>query len=171
MMNERNSGRAFPSPEHDHAPCVESMMGRTKAAFASRGLQLTPLRRRVLEEIASSHHAVGAYDLLERLARKGERRLAPISVYRALDALVAAGVVHRLESRNAFFACHASHPADRRQIILACERCGVVAEVSGERAFDGIADAAGSAGFETSRALVELTGCCARCAAEAPSKG
>ena len=40
--------------------------------------------------------------------RKGTR-LAPISVYRALDALLEAGVVHRLESKNAYFACSRLH--------------------------------------------------------------
>ena len=69
-------------------------------------MRLTDLRRRVLAEISGSHRAVGAYDVQQSLAAKGIR-LAPISIYRALDALVAAGIVHRLESRNAYFACRA----------------------------------------------------------------
>src|SRR5690606_195792 len=137
----------FPTPGHDHAPCLAEVIARAQAAFEEQGLRLTALRRLVLEEIASSHKAVGAYDVLERLSAKGGRRLAPISVYRALDTLVAAGVVHRLESRNAFFACHAGHAANRRQIVLACEVCNAVAEVAGTRVFDGISEAAGSAGF------------------------
>lgn len=157
----------FPEPGHDHKPCLADTVARAVAAFEAQGLRLTPLRRSVLEEVAGSHAAVGAYDVLDRLARKGGRRLAPISVYRALDALVEAGLVHRLESRNAFFACHAAHAPNRRQIVLACERCGTVAEVAAPAVFDGIAAAAGGVGFAPARALVEVIGDCGRCAAVA----
>ena len=58
----------------------------------------------MFEEIAATHASIGAYDILAKLAEKGTR-LAPISVYRAIDALLEAGVIHRLESKNAFFAC------------------------------------------------------------------
>lgn len=153
----------FASPGHDHGPCLTDVVERAKAAFDREGLRLTPLRRHVLEEIAQSHRAVGAYEVLENLARKGGRRLAPISVYRAIDSLVAAGVVHRLESRNAFFACHAHHGGDRRQIILACEQCGAVAEVTEKAVFQGIAGAAKAASFEMRRALVEVMGVCGGC--------
>jgi len=162
-MKSPQAAKGFPTPGHDHGPCLEEVLERAEAAFEEQGMRLTELRRRVLEEVASSHQAVGAYDVLERLSRKGGRRLAPISVYRALDTLVAAGVVHRLESRNAFFACHATHAANRRQIVLACETCGSVAEVSGARVFDGIVEAANSVGFRTSHALVEVSGACRAC--------
>ena len=121
----------FPAPGHDHGPCLKSTLQRAAEIFEANGLKLTPLRRRVLEEVAASHHAVGAYEILERLSRKERTRMAPISVYRALEALLEMGVVHRLESRNAYFACHAPHGKHAaRQIVLACERCATVAEVA-----------------------------------------
>ncbi len=159
---------SFPAPGHDHGPCVSDTLKRAAEAFEAKGLRLTPLRRRVLEEVAASHHAIGAYDILERLARKEDTRLAPISVYRALEALLDMGVVHRLESRNAYFACHTSHGKNgTRQIVLACERCATVAEVAAPVAFDAIDGAANTAGFRASRALVEVVGLCATCAAAA----
>ncbi len=163
-MSRPPANAGFPEPGHDHQPCLAGMVERAVAAFEARGLRLTPLRRSVLEEVAGSHAALGAYDVLDRLARKGGRRLAPISVYRALDSLVEAGLVHRLESRNAFFACHAAHAVNRRQVILACERCGTVAEVAATTVFDGIAAAAAGVGFAPARALVEVIGDCGRCA-------
>jgi len=158
--------QGFPVPGHDHGSCLAEVIERARSAFDEQGLRLTELRRLVLEEVASSHKAMGAYDVLERLSAKGGRRLAPISVYRALDTLVAAGVVHRLESRNAFFACHASHAGNRRQIVLACETCGAVVEVSDTRVFDGIVDAAKSLGFRMTKPLVEVSGTCAACQGE-----
>lgn len=164
-MPDIRGERAFPDPAHDHGPCLDDMLSRAETAFAERGLRLTPLRRRVLSEIAGSHTAVGAYDLLERLAGAGGRRLAPISVYRALDSLVEAGIVHRLESRNAFFACHAPHAGDRRRVVLACEGCGAVAEMEGTTVFAELGAIAARARFAPSRTMVEIIGTCARCAA------
>jgi Fur family zinc uptake transcriptional regulator len=162
-MTQAAASNAFPAPEHDHDRCLAEAMERARTAFTDKGLKLTPLRQSVFQEIAASHKAIGAYEVLDRLAAKGER-LAPISVYRAIDALVAAGIVHRFESRNAFFACHAGH--DMRQLVLACETCGRIAEVGGDKVFLAIDAAAGSAGFSTKGAVVEVKGLCAACAGQ-----
>ena len=163
-MTQAVASNAFPAPEHDHDLCLEEAMERARAAFETKGLKLTPLRRSVFREIAASQHkAIGAYEVLDRLAARGER-LAPISVYRAIEALVAAGIVHRFESRNAFFACHAGH--ETRRLVLACETCGRVAEVDGDRVFGAIDKSAASAGFSARSAVVEVWGLCASCASE-----
>jgi Fur family zinc uptake transcriptional regulator len=162
-MTQAVASKAFPAPGHDHDLCLEEAMERARQAFQNKGLKLTPLRQSVFREIAASHKAIGAYEVLDRLAVRGER-LAPISVYRAIEALVAAGIVHRFESRNAFFACHAGH--EMRQLILACEACGRVAEVDGDKVFATIDTAAGSASFSAKGAVVEVWGLCATCAGE-----
>jgi Fur family zinc uptake transcriptional regulator len=158
------SSTAFPTPEHDHDHCLDEAMARAQKAFESKGMRLTPLRQAVFQEIAAAaHQAIGAYEVLERMARRGER-LAPISIYRAIDALVAAGIVHRFESRNAFFACHAGH--EQRQLVLACERCNAIAEVDGAKVFaaiDKTADAASFAASTDKAAVVEVWGLCANC--------
>jgi Fur family zinc uptake transcriptional regulator len=156
--------QAFPAPGHNHNACLDEAMARARTAFAAKGLRLTPLREQVFQAIAAaSHRAIGAYEVLERLAMQGER-LAPISVYRAIDALVAAGIVHRFESRNAFFACHAGH--EQRQLVLACERCSSVAEVDGASVFAAIDEAAEGAHFRAisdKGAVVEVWGLCRNC--------
>src|SRR5262249_58972036 len=138
-------------------------MERAREAFQTKGLKLTPLRQSVFREIAASHKAIGAYEVLDRLARRGER-LAPISVYRAIEALVAAGMVHRFESRNAFFACHAGH--QMRQLVLACEGCGRVAEADADAVFAAIDSCSERAGFAAKGAVVEVRGLCASCRGE-----
>lgn len=154
---------AFPTPGHDHHPCMAEALERARAAFAAKQIRLTDLRRLVFEEIAASHGAVGAYDVLDRLAKKGTR-LAPISIYRALDALLEAGVVHRLESRNAYFACHAAHRVGSAQVVLNCSSCGGVAEVPGESVFRAIETAAAKIDFRAGASIVEVTGLCGNCA-------
>jgi Fur family zinc uptake transcriptional regulator len=152
---------AFPTPEHDHDRCLEEAMARARSAFDEKGLKLTPLRQAIFREIAASHKAIGAYEVLDKFARRGER-LAPISVYRAIDALLAVGVVHRFESRNAFFACLAPH--GRRQLVLACEACSRIAEVDADKVFAAIDKCASAAAFFPKGALVEVGGLCAACA-------
>ena len=158
----------FPARAHNHDHCAHAALDRAQRLFDARGLKLTDLRRRVLEEIASSHQAVGAYDILDRLARNGPR-LAPISVYRAIDALLEARVIHRLESRNAYFACHAIHPdgSERDMLFLVCEQCGMVAEVDSAAMFAAISEAATAARFTARRTVAEVAGTCRDCTAGA----
>lgn len=176
-MHERSErrtggkGPAFPGPGHDHGHCVNDALARAERAFEAHGLRLTRLRRVVLAEIVSSHRAIGAYDILERLASHGTR-LAPVSVYRAIDALIAAGAIHRLESRNAFFACHNAHEPGAQRIVLSCDTCGCVAEVDAPAAFSDIDRLAAQNNFTARRRIVEIAGTCADCpvAAPAPAK-
>jgi Fur family transcriptional regulator, zinc uptake regulator len=148
---------------HDHGPCLAQSLGRAERTFVDQGLKLTPLRRRVLEEVAGSHDAVGAYDVLESLSRKTGTRIAPISVYRALDVLQAAGVIHRVESKNAFFACHADHDQKQRPVVLVCDRCRGVTEVVASTAFIPIDAVAAAYGFKTRQTVVEIAGQCKAC--------
>lgn len=154
----------FPPAEHDHAVCVKSVQRRAEKAFEGAGLRMTPLRAGVLEQVASSHQAIGAYEILERMAKTGQR-LAPISVYRALDALVAAGVVHRLESRNAFFTCQHTHATPGHYLVLVCSRCGRVAETPAPAVWTAIGDAVAALDFAFEGSLVEVLGQCGQCAA------
>jgi Fur family zinc uptake transcriptional regulator len=146
---------------------VKTSVERATQIFAEKNLRFTDLRRKVFEEIASTQASVGAYEVLDRLAKKGTR-LAPISVYRALDALLEAGVVHRLESKNAYFACGRLHSPrnGRRPMFLSCENCGHVFETDGEEIFQSIDVAARSAKFEPRVKFVEVSGTCQECASK-----
>lgn len=147
---------------------VEKSMQRADEIFAEKNLRFTDLRRQVFSEIAASVNSIGAYEILARLAEKGTR-LAPISVYRSLDALIEAGVIHRLESRNSYFACrrlHSDHVAQGRPIFLSCEKCGAVSEVDSGGIFLTIERLAREADFKPRVKFVEVSGLCARCADE-----
>ena len=157
----------FPPPGPQNAKRLAQTVERAEAIFEEKSLRFTKLRQQVFEEIAAAHGSIGAYDILGRIAEKGTR-LAPISVYRALDALIEAGVIHRLESRNAYFACRRLHSDDvvtgRRPLFLSCEKCGAVAEVDSEGVFDIVERVAKAANFKPRVKFVEVTGICPRCA-------
>lgn len=148
---------------HNHDACVATLLDRARQSFDTKGLKLTALRLQVLEEIAASHNAMGAYDVLARLARKTGAKLAPISVYRAIDALLEVGLVHRLESKNAFFACHAPHTGQQRHIALVCETCSRVVEVAAGKVYDLIDTVSHSKGFHLRSAVAEGVGQCVVC--------
>jgi len=52
-----------------------------------RAQRFTPIRRQVLRALLSSHRPLGAYEVIDELA-KAMPRPAPITVYRALDFLI-----------------------------------------------------------------------------------
>jgi Fur family zinc uptake transcriptional regulator len=146
---------------HDHDRCAAELMARAERACMRHNARLTSLRRDVLGAVGESHRAAGAYEIIERLARSGPRP-APISIYRALEFLGDIGLVHRIESRNAFVACSRLHEAGRA-VLMVCERCGTVDEIEAASVFDALDVLSSAEGFETRRAVIELSGCCAPC--------
>ncbi len=153
---------------HDHGACRNIALEAARRLTEGRGLRLTETRARVLEIVAESHKPIGAYDILQRLA--GERgRAAPPTVYRALGFLVEQGLVHRIDTLNAFIACfdaERSHDAG----FLICDSCQTVEEIADPGLSAAVHGAVGARGFVPRRTVVEITGTCAVCAAKAAAR-
>jgi Fur family transcriptional regulator, zinc uptake regulator len=152
----------FPAPDHDHDRCSSDAMAVAEALCAARGRRLTPIRRKVLATLLGSHRPLGAYEIIDRLAPRGVRP-APITAYRALDFLRENGLVHRIESRNAFIACVHNHAAGELVVFLICERCSAVGEASSTEVAATLAAAARAAGFTPRSPVIEITGVCDHC--------
>jgi Fur family zinc uptake transcriptional regulator len=159
----------FPDPHHDHSHCTADVIARAERTCARRGSKLTGQRREILACVAEGHTAVGAYDVIERMAQHGPRP-APITVYRALDFLEAHGLVHKIESRNAFVACSRAHEGSPAALLI-CERCGRVAELEDTALFATLAARAAAQDFAPSRMLIEITGQCGPCREGAHAEG
>jgi Fur family zinc uptake transcriptional regulator len=152
----------FLDPHHDHAHCTADLIARAERTCERRGSKLTGQRREILGSVAQSHSAVGAYDIIERMAEHGPRP-APITVYRALDFLLAHGLVHKIESRNAFVACSHSHEGQPAALLI-CETCGTVAELDVPEIFERIAEKAKARKFSPAHTMIEISGTCGACA-------
>jgi Fur family zinc uptake transcriptional regulator len=152
----------FLDPHHDHAHCTADLIARAERTCERRGSKLTGQRREILSSVAQSHSAVGAYDIIERMAEHGPRP-APITVYRALDFLLAHGLVHKIESRNAFVACSHSHEGQPAALLI-CEACGTVAELDAPEIFERIAQRAKAQKFSPAHTVIEMSGTCGSCA-------
>ena len=146
---------------HDHHLCLARTLAAAEQVCGERGGRLTPQRRRVLEAVAVGHAAIGAYDIIDALAADG-RRPAPISVYRALDFLVAQGLIHRVDSLSAFVLCASPGSSHRAQFLI-CQRCREIAELRSGAVDAAIAEAAAAVGFAVLSAVVEVTGVCRAC--------
>lgn len=138
---------------------------RTEAHSHDHGpTTLTRNQQLVLAALERAPAPQGAYALLDVLRGDGFR--APLQVYRALDKLTKAGLVHRLESLNAFVACADPHCHGSRVIAFAiCERCGVAEEVSDAALETRVINLARTRGFAPKRAVIEIRGRCADCTA------
>ena len=152
----------FHPPDHDHARCTADALKHAEALCAERAQRLTPIRRQVLEVLLESHKPLGAYEIMDRAAPSGTRP-APITIYRALDFLRDNGLVHRIESRNAFVACVNNHASGDLVVFLICEHCGAVGEASSAAVTDQLKAAARSAGFTPKAPVIEISGVCAHC--------
>lgn len=153
---------------HNHAHCIDSALAAAQRICTERGARLTELRQQVLQLVWQSHRPLGAYAILEQLgAQQAEsggkpRRLAPPTVYRALEFLQEHGLVHRLSTLNAFIGCE--HPGERHQSqFLICRACHAVVEIADRRIDSAIAQAAKAAGFAAEGAGVEISGLCPAC--------
>ena len=161
-----------PSHDHFHKGCAHEAahaarapeaLAAAEAHCAAEGLKLTPIRRAVLEALYSTHRPMSAYETIDALAGSSGKREAPVTIYRAFDFLLAAGLAHKLESRNAYITCPFHHTSHEPVMFLICERCGGVDETTSEpltRALSGLVQ---DQGFTPRAQVIEIQGLCAHC--------
>ena len=158
---------------HDHghrpagapAPSLDAALAMADAYCRERGEKLTPIRRKVLELLLTSGRATKAYSLLDEM-RQIHPGSAPPTVYRALDSLLSAGLVHRIESINAFAVCHDLTQC-QHGILVVCQQCGNVTELHEPKLRQALVAQIEAAGYRLAGDGIELKGLCAQCQAEA----
>lgn len=160
-MSAHHQSDVFNAGGHDHAACISDALTRAETLCAQQGLRLTAIRRRVLELIWDNHRPAKAYDLLHRI---GQERggAAPPTVYRALDFLLEAGLIHKIESLNAFIGCDDGHGASHPKFLI-CRTCERVAEIPSPDVDTALAREARRAGFVIDHETIEIGGICQAC--------
>jgi len=146
---------------HDHEACLARALENAERVCRCRGLRFTRLRRHVLELVWRSHKPVGAYDVMEGLRKLGHRA-APPTAYRALEFLHRAGLVHRIESLNAFVGCADPESLHAGEFFI-CDECHRVAEVEDTGLNRQISRHADELGFAARNQTIEIHGRCADC--------
>ena len=128
---------------------------------ADRDPDLTKNQSLVMNALSEADGPLSAYAILDELRDHGFR--APPQVYRALDKLVEFGLVHRLESLNAFVACRDPGCETLEKTFMICERCGQVSEIADRKLTDHLTELAYAAQFALKKTTIELRGICRAC--------
>lgn len=89
--------------------------------------KLSRNQSQVLGALRSAKEPLSAYDILDRVRKSGISH--PPTVYRALNELMQKGMVHRLQSRQAFIAC-GHGKCDGKFAFAICRECQKVVEIS-----------------------------------------
>jgi Fur family transcriptional regulator, zinc uptake regulator len=161
MKHTAKPSQAFTRSGHDHDHCVGEALDRADALCAAQGARLTDLRRAVLELVWRGHEPVGAYALLDAL-KQSHPNAAPPTVYRALEFLAAHGLIHRIESRNAYIGCDHPEQPHAGQFLI-CAKCSNAAEIDDPSVTRALSKSASGLGFAVTRQTVELSGLCSSC--------
>ncbi len=103
----------------------------------------------------------GAYEIAAELSQRVGKRIAPNSVYRVLDVLIACGLVQRVESRQAY--CLADPQLTHTALLLMCKECGAVQPVDGSAIEAAMRQQARAAHFRPLHQVIEITGICEAC--------
>ncbi|SDN10752.1 transcriptional repressor [Vreelandella arcis] len=140
---------------------ANTLLLQAESQCHTRGVRFTPIRRRVLELIARHGGGLKAYDLLDKLSTE-HAAARPPTVYRALEFLIEQGLVHRIESQNAYVACACPEHAHGFQLLI-CRHCGYVEELHLDEISDQLASRAKRQGFNVERQTIELQGLCQNC--------
>ncbi len=126
--------------------------------------RLNDMQMRIRDLLAGAEKPLSAYDVIDAL--RGQGRLAPPTVYRALQKLINEGLAHRLETRNAYVACQHGGAAcghNHRAGFMICRVCGKAQEFGDAEVEALLAQTAARRGFAAERVAIEIQGLCHLC--------
>ncbi len=116
----------------------------------------------VLDIIEKAKGPLKAYSILFNVQKKGIN--APQQIYRALDKLIEAGKIHKIESKNAFVACKNSNcEVSKATAFSICESCEIVNEISDEKLSKYLSKFNEKKGMKFKRFNLEFFGLCKKC--------
>ena len=124
--------------------------------------KLTKNQDTVLTALREDGRPLSAYQLLDVPSVRDNGLKAPLTIYRALDKLIAYGMVHRIESLNAFVVCE-HEPHHDPAAFMICRECRRTIEVGTDAIKRTVLKQAEANGFEIDRLNVEVTGRCENC--------
>ena len=150
-----------PAKPHDHSLCIEDALAQARLICEQRAVRLTAIREQVLGLIWQSHKPIGAYDLLEQLA-KTHHAAKPPTIYRALEFLQDNGLIHKIESQNAFLGCAHVGGHHHGQFLI-CTICGTAQEIDEKIVSSALENASQAHGFKIQSFVIEIKGLCATC--------
>lgn len=121
---------------------------------------LSRTQERIHRILTDARRPLTAYAILGHLRRQA--KVTPPTVYRSLAKLIRYGLVHRIESLNAYVACPGHHDSGAVAFAI-CSSCGMVEEFTDARISHRLQVWSRSHAFRLRDTAVELKGLCAAC--------
>lgn len=160
-MSERPENNIALKP-HDHEYCITRALEQAQQICQKNGTRLTSLRKKVLLLVWQSHKPLGAYDIMAKLSDDESKPIAPPTIYRALEFLKQQGLVHKIESLNAYAGCTRPSHNNACQFLL-CSNCGIALEMASSSISEAINLDANKYNFIIDHATIEISGLCPLC--------
>ena len=94
--------------------------------------------------------------------RKIDPSAKPPTIYRTLDFLIENGLIHKLQSLNAFIGCH--HPHEHNECyFLICDSCQKIEECCSKKINNVVTSTSKNNNFIPNKVTFEIAGTCQNC--------
>ena len=149
-----------------HSASLAKTLKAASSECDRRGIRLTPKRQQVLTVLLKSDKPLSAYEVADQYRKQSGEAIIPVSVYRMLDVLQTAGLVHKLEGNGRYLACahitcdHAHSSAQ----FLVCDQCESVEEIElRESLLTELRQQIKTRDFSMNHPQLEIHGVCGNC--------
>jgi Fur family ferric uptake transcriptional regulator len=139
---------------------VEGLVAIGEHRLRTAGKRITPQRKLILSILAEAKTHLDAHDIYER-GRQRDAYLSLATVYRTLNLLKKAGLIHELHLDDEHH--HYELTSKDEHSHLVCMGCGLVIEVDSTAFAEAALEAGLAHGFQVAGAQVELAGYCSKC--------
>ncbi len=155
---------------HKRVGTLRSMkLSTVELICRERGIRLTEKRRVILSAMVSADGALSAYEIGDVCREKFDLSFPPMSIYRILEFLQSAGLVHKLLLANKFILCShfcCDHEHEVPQFLI-CTKCNAVKEVGvPKQLVKNLSQGAESAGFKMISPQLEVQCICHSCSGQ-----
>ena len=145
---------------------INTIIEHAEQHCKAQGMRFTPKRKQVLLSLLQSGKALSAYELIEFCRTEFDENLPAMSMYRILDFLQNAQLVHKLNLTNKYVACAhilCGHEQSIPQFLI-CSQCQKVEEISiSKSAIAEFQRNAEHAGFHLVSPQLEMNCICDNC--------
>lgn len=132
--------------------------------FKQLPVTLTSLRKAVLFSLWETQKPLKAYEILQFLSEI-KPNITATTVYRALDYFMKIGLLHKIESIQAYTLCASPEHHYPSEILMVCDVCHQVIEIYHAQFRELLTQITGCANFQLNKDVIELKGLCKECKA------
>ena len=155
-------------------PTLVRLLPEAEKLIVNRGRKVTQKRAQLLALLLREQKPVSAYDITEKFNAGFEQTVAANSIYRILDWLSQANLVHKLVSINKYVACQHDNCLNDHSfsVFMICRNCQKSQEsFASKKMIEEICVGAVQEGFSNLVPHIELSGFCADCQSRSHNQG